>query len=164
MQVATRTLTGGSDLPGALPQGVRVLDSWQNERFGGVLFWIDMSLNFHGWGTAILHDAMLRHDRDGWRPMGGGGGAAGTAEELAAEKGPGLHRLSTTSQDPVRLMQAFASPGVCAIELRSVHGRASRSPGLDGFSLIGITHNDPITYAQALDRDGQPIAGEPLLL
>ena len=98
---------------GALPQGVRVLDSWQNERFGGVLFWIDMSLNFHGWGTAILHDAMLRHDRDGWRPMGGGGAPLGLPRSSPPRKGRDCTGLAPPPRTPVRLIEASPAPG-CA--------------------------------------------------
>jgi hypothetical protein len=164
MQVARQALESGPDALATLPQGVRPVDSWQNERYGGVLFWIDMSWNFDGWGTAVLHDTLLRHDEHDWRSVAAGGSGTGTAEPITAQKGPGLHRLSETSLAPVRLVQAFASPEVYAIELRSARASVSRRPGRDGFCLIGITHGDPVTYAHALDHDGRPIAGEPLRL
>ncbi|MGH3261956.1 MAG: hypothetical protein ACRDNS_08180 [Trebonia sp.] len=164
MLVAGQALESGSGSLAELPQGVQAVDSWQNERFGGVLFWIDESLDLNGWGKAVLHDTMLRRDGHDWRPMGAGATGTGTAEEVAAEKGPGLHWVSTTSQDPVRLVTAVATPEVFAIELRSARASTSRRPGRDGFCLLGITHSDPITYANALDHDGRPIAGEPLLL
>lgn len=164
LQLANQKLASGSITAEALPEGARLVDSWQNERFGGVLFWIDKNLDLHGQGTAVLHAVLLRHEGHDWRSMAAGGSGTGTAEELAAEKGPGLHKLGATSLAPVRQVRAFASPEVFAIELRSDRGIASRRPGLDGFCLIGVHHNYPITYAHAIDCDGRAIVGEPLLL
>jgi hypothetical protein len=58
----------------------------------------------------------------------------------------------------------FATADVQTIELRSGATVTSRPPGRDGFCLLGITHSDPITYAQALDADDNPFPGEPILL
>lgn len=96
--------------------------------------------------------------------MCAGGASSATAEELAAEKGSGLHRLGETSLDPVRLVQAFASPDVSTIELRSDRAITSRRPGLDGFCLLGTTLGDHITYAHAIAHDGQPTASKPFAL
>jgi hypothetical protein len=64
----------------------------------------------------------------------------------------------------MRLTRAIASPEVASIEMRSDRGISSRSPGVDGFCLLGITHSDPVTYAWAVDTAGRPLPGEPLLL
>jgi hypothetical protein len=98
MLVAGRALESGPDSLAELPEGVRAVDSWHNERYGGVLFWIDKDLNLNGWGRAVLPHTLLRRDDHGCRPMGAGGSGIATADEIAAEKGPGLHRLSTSSQ------------------------------------------------------------------
>jgi hypothetical protein len=163
MQFARQTLGSSSDPAVALPEGVRLMDTWQTDRFGGVLFWLDMDLDRNGWGATALHDALLAHGRDGWRPMAAGEVIADTAERLAAEKGPGVHKLGVTSVDPVRLVTAFASPEVTAIELRSVRGSAWRRPGADGFCLMGITHGDQVASAHAVDRDGHQVGDELLL-
>jgi hypothetical protein len=76
--------------------------------------------------------------------MAAGGSDAGTAEAIAVQKGPGLHRLDETSLAPVRLVQAFASPEVYAMELRNARGGVSRRPGRDGFCVMGITDDDPM--------------------
>ena len=164
LQLANQRLASGPSPAAVLPRGARLVDSWQNERFGGVLFWIDKNLDLYGQGTAVLYDAVLRSEGSAWRSMAAGGSGIGTAEELAAERGPGLHRLGATSLDAVRQVPAFASPEVFAIELRNAHGSVSRRPGIDGFCLMGVHHSYPMTYAHALDKDGRPIAGERLLL
>ena len=87
------------------------------------------------------------------------------ATEIVAESGPGLHRLGGSSGgDPVRLTHAIASPEVSTIELRSAAGRSQRRPGVDGFCLLGTTHQGPITYAHALDSTGRSLSSEALLL
>jgi hypothetical protein len=99
-----------------------------------------------------------------WRSRGGGGAGTFSASKILVEVGVGLHRLGGGSRDPVPLTQAIASPEVSSIELRSDDGLSERQPGRDGFCLLGITHQDPITYAHALDATGAALPGEPLLL
>jgi hypothetical protein len=79
-------------------------------------------------------------------------------------EGRGLHRLGGGGRDPLRLTIAIASPDVSTIQLRSQQSITDRAPGVDGFSLLGITHTDPITYAHPLDARGSQIGSEPLLL
>jgi hypothetical protein len=89
---------------------VRAADSWQNERYGGLPFWIDTSWNLHGQNNAALRDTLLHHDGLRWRLMAAGGSGIATAEVLAAEKGPGLHRLGESTVAPVRLVLVLARP------------------------------------------------------
>ena len=117
-----------------------------------------------GFGEAVLHHVDLEWVDGVWQGHGGGGAGAFSAAEILGDLGPGLYRLGGSSADPVRLTRAIASPEVAMIELRSARGVSSRAPGVDGFCLLGITHSDPITYASALDTDGRPLPGEPLLL
>ncbi len=44
------------------------------------------------------------------------------------------------------------------------NGARERSLGADGFFLLGITHQDPITYACPINSEGEQFPGEPLLL
>ena len=129
-----------------------------------MLFWADRELDAWGFGEAVLHHVDLEWVDGIWRGHGAGGAGTFNAAEILGDLGPGLHRLGGSSADPVRLTQAIASQEVAMIELRSDRGVSSRPPGLDGFCLLGITHSDPITYASALDTDGRPLPGEPLLL
>jgi hypothetical protein len=165
MQISRQALEFGPDALAALPDGVRAVDCWQNKRYGGMLFWVDTSCNLHGRNAPALRETVLQHDGLSWRSMAAGGSGTETAEKLAAEKGTGLHRLGETTVPPVRLVLAFASPEVHAIELRRARSSASRRrPGRDGFCLMGITDGDPVTYAYALDPRGRPLTGDPLRL
>jgi hypothetical protein len=164
MQISRQALERGPDALAALPDGVRAVDSWQKKRYGGMLFSIDTSCNLHGRNTPALRETLLHHDGLSWRSMAAGGSGTETAEKLAAEKGPGLHRLGETTLARVRLVLAFASPEVRAIELRHDRASASRRPGRDGFCLMGITDGEPVTYAHALDDHGRPLTGNPLRL
>jgi hypothetical protein len=64
----------------------------------------------------------------------------------------------------VRVTIGIASPDVAAICLRDTNAARERPPGVDGFFLLGITYQDPITYASALNSEGKEIPGDPLLL
>jgi hypothetical protein len=164
MRISRQALESGPDALAALPDGVRALDSWQNKRYGGMLFWIDTSWNLHGRDAPALRETLLHHNGVSWRSMAAGGSSTATPEKLAAERGLGLHRLGESTVAPVRLVLAFASPEVHAIELRHARSSASRRPGHNGFCLLGITDGDPVTYAHALDHDGRAFTGDPLRL
>jgi hypothetical protein len=148
-----------------LRPGIRVLDWWRDRPHGGVLFWVESGLGFISPDRPTLYCVQCELVNGAWRGCGSGGGTMRSASELIAERGPGLHRLGGASAgDPVRLTHAIASPEVATIELRSDRGHTHRRPGMDGFCLLGITHDDPITYAHALDATGDPLPREPLLL
>jgi hypothetical protein len=146
-----------------LPVGVRMLDIWRSGEHGAVLFWVDREVDLWEFGHANLH-LVEGELLDGvWGVTGGGGWGIFAAADYIAKDGGGLHRHGGGSYGPVRLTVALVSPEVSSIELRSDHGASSRSPGVDGFCLFGITHSDPITYARPLGADGQPLEGELLL-
>lgn len=117
MQISRQALESGPDALAALQDGVRAVDSWQNERDGGLLFWIDTSWNLHGQNNAALRDTLPHHDGLRWRSIAAGGSGVATAEVLAPEKGPGLHRLGESTVARVRLVLVFASPEVFSVEL-----------------------------------------------
>lgn len=162
LAAAARLESGGAEIN--LPAGVRVLDSWRSGDHAAVMFWADREVDVWESGEAVLHHVDLELVDEIWHGRGGGGAGTFSAAEILGDLGCGLHRLGGSSADPVRLTRAIASTEVAMIELRSDHGVSSRPPGVDGFCLLGITHSDPITYASALDTDGRPLPGGPLLL
>jgi len=162
---AVRSLEAGALLDTGSPAGVKPLDLWSNGRYGSVLFWVDRELDISDFGHAMLIHHNAKRLRDGnWRSTGSGGMGSSEPEEIVAELSSGLHRLGVGSQDPMRVTIGIASPDVAAIRLRDNSTTRQRPPGADGFSLLGITYQDPITYASALNSKGEEIPGEPLLL
>jgi hypothetical protein len=121
-------------------------------------------MGLHDWGLPSLECVKFDWTGDGWDSNSGGGRSTATAAELLEDRGPGLHRLGRGGRDPLRLTTAIASPEVSTIQLRSQQGIADRAPGIDGFSLLGITYADPITYAHPLDARGSQVGSEPVLL
>jgi hypothetical protein len=149
----------------ALRAGIRLLDRWRDRSYGAVLFWVDGELGLISPDRPALHFVQCGLVNGVWRSRGSGGTTTQSASELLAERGPGLHRLGGGSAgDPVPLTDAIASPEVSTIELRSEARKFGRRPGIDGFCLFGITHQDPVTYAHALDATGDLLPGDPLLL
>ena len=151
------------DVAQDLPVGVRMLDLWRSGEHGAVLFWVDREVDLWGFGYANLRLAEGERVDGVWGVSGGGGWGTFAAAEYIAKDGVGLHRHGGSSGGPVRFTVALASPEVSSIELRSDHAASSRSPGVDGFCLIGVAVSDPVTYARPLDADGQPLGGELLL-
>lgn len=165
LSVAARSaLTGDLRATAELPDGVTLLDRWSNKRYGAVLFWVSSDMGLHDWGLPSLERVDFEWTGDEWHSARGGGISGATAPELVHDRGPGLHRLGGGGRDPLRLTIAIASPDVSTVQLRSQQGIADRAPAVDGFSLLGITHTDPITYAHPLDARGSPVGSEPLLL
>ena len=161
---ALESLEAGALLDGGSP-GVRPLDLWSNGRYGSVLFWVDRELDISDYGHALLVHHNAKRLEDGtWRSTGSGGMGSDERERILAGLSSGLHRLGGGSQDPMRVTIGIASADVAAIRLRDKHAERERPPGLDGFFLLGITHQDPITYASALNSEGKEIPGDPLLL
>ena len=64
----------------------------------------------------------------------------------------------------MRVTHGIASHEGAAYRLGDHIGARERSLGTDGFFILGITHQDPITYAYALNSEGEQFPGEPLLL
>lgn len=163
-RAAAAELQSGAD-SARLPAGVRLLDAWLDRSFGAVLFWLDRDLGRFESDRRALHVCDCEFVGGAWRSRGHAGATARSVAEIIAEKGPGLHRLGGSSAgDPVRLTHAIASPEVSTIELRNALRVSERRPGVDGFCLLGITHQDAITYAHALDSSGAPLPTEPILL
>jgi hypothetical protein len=148
----------------SLRGGVRLLDAWRDGSYGAVLFWVDRALGLWDVDHAVLHHVDCELHGGAWRSRGSGAAGTHGTSEILAQTGPGLHRLGGGSQDPVRVTCAIASPEVSTIELRSAHRVTERRPGVDGFCILGIKHQDPITHAYAVNSTGDTLPGEPLLL
>ncbi|HLY47917.1 MAG TPA: hypothetical protein VKR21_01865 [Solirubrobacteraceae bacterium] len=145
--------------------GVRALDLWRNGPNGAMLFWVDAEPDLNGRGEPVLCDVHLRSTDGTWRVVGGGSASSGPLEELATDLPPGLHRLNGSAADGVFLTWAVATPEVAIIRLRDDAGSVrERPPGRDGLVLLGITSEDPLTQASAVDPAGQPLPTEPLTL
>jgi hypothetical protein len=154
----------GSPTPG-LPAGVKPLDLWSNDRYGSVLFRVDRRLDVSLFdGALLLHHNANRVRGGEWRSTGGGGMGSDEPRKLSASLSPGLNRLGGGSQDPMRVTIGIASSDVAAICLRAHNEVHERPLGVDRFFLLGITFADPITYAYAVNREGEEVGGDPLLL
>jgi len=134
-------------------------------RYGSVLFWVDRELDISAFGHAMLihHHANCLQDGE-WRSTGSGGMASYEPEQIFAGLPSGLRSLGGGSHDPVRVTIGIASRNVVAIRLRDDNGTRERPLGADGFFLLGITYQDPITYAYAINSEGEELPGERLLL
>jgi hypothetical protein len=157
------SLSDGS-LPG-FPVGVRPLDLWSNGQYGSVLFWVDGGVDVSLFdGPLLVHHYAKRVGSGAWSSTGGGGMGIETPGELTGSLSPGLNRLGGGSQDPMRVTIGMASSDVAAIRLRAHNEAHERPLGADRFFLLGITFTDPITYAHAVNPEGEEVGGEPLLL
>lgn len=164
-RLALKSLDAGALVTAGLPGGARALDLWSDDRYGAVLFWIDRELDLFDRDHAALSLHQARLEDGTWQSSGGGGYGTHEAREILADQPSGLHRLGGASQDPVRLTIGIATPDVAVIRLRDDRGGTrGRRPGADGFFLLGITYQDPITYAYAINSKGEELSGEPLLL
>jgi hypothetical protein len=153
---ALESLEAGALLVGGSPDGVTPLDLWSNGRYGSVLVWVDRELDISDFGHALLvHHNATRLQDGNWSSTGSGGMGCQEREQILAGLPSALHRLGGGSQDPMRVTIGIASPDVAAIRLRDTNAARQRAPGVDGFFVLGITHQDPITYASALDSEGQ---------
>ncbi|MDQ6807140.1 MAG: hypothetical protein M3065_19765 [Actinomycetota bacterium] len=159
------TLTAGAIAAGRVPDKVRILDLWSNQRYGAVLFWVDASLDLYGDGEAVLVASHGRRSgHDAWTPLGAGGMSTESAERILDGRPPGLYRLGGGSSDPLRITIGIATSDVAVIRLESGEGSTDRQPGTDGFFIIGITFNDPVTCAYGVGHAGKSVPGERRLL
>lgn len=145
--------------------GVRALDLWRDGSNAAMLFWVDAEPDLNGRLEPVVCD-VLAHRIDGaWRVVAGASASSGPLDELAAGYPPGLHRISGSSADRVFLTWAVATPEVAMIRLRDESGRVrERPPGRHGVVLLGVTSEDPLTRAYAVNRAGERLPGEPLTL
>ncbi len=145
--------------------GVRALDLWRDRANGAMLFWVDAEADLHGRREPVVMEVLARYADGAWRVVAGASASSGPLDELAAELPPGLHRFGGSSADRVFLTWAVATPEVVMIRLRDESGRVrERPPGRHGVVLLGVTSEDPLTHAYAVDRAGEEMPGELLTL
>lgn len=145
--------------------GVRALDLWRDGPNGAMLFWADGEADLNGQREPVLCDVLVQRTDGAWRVAGGASCSSEPTEELLAGLAPGLHRFSGSSANRVFLTWALATPDVAIIRLRDDSGRVrERPPGRYGLVLLGVTSEDPLTVACAVDRAGEQFPTEPLTL
>jgi hypothetical protein len=144
---------------------VKALDLWSDEPNGAVLFWVDGEADLCSDGEPVLHEVYAKHIDGAWRPTSWGNATSEPLDELLARCPPGLHRVGGSSLAPVFLTWAIATPEVALVRLRNADGEVQeRPPGRHGFVLLGISSEDPLTYASAVNQAGEQLPGEPLPL
>jgi hypothetical protein len=156
--------------------GVRALDLWLEEPNGAMLFWIDRDAIETPLKEPELQHVIVTRVAGPWQVIGTAILTVEPWEEFRANVPPGLTRFmggsagfrdreDLVSWHSVRLTWATASPEVAAVRLSDREGNIrDRRPGRHGFVLLGITPEDPITYASGLGHAGNEIPGEPILL
>lgn len=167
-------LAAESIVAGRLPAedaltGVQALDLWHHGPDAAMLFWVEQEADLMGSGDAVYYDVYLEKEGEAWRPFTGAKLSSEAIDEPLGKPfdalAPGLHRFFGSSRGPIRLTWAVVSPEVVRIRLIDRNGAVhERTPGRLGFVLFGITAEDPITYAYALDQAGAQLPSEPLLL
>jgi hypothetical protein len=140
-----------------------------------MLFWIDNGHDGPDEGRALQH-VIAKKIRGSWKAIGHATLTVEPWEDFQAARASGLVRFmggSASQRDredratwhSARVIWATAGPEVAAIRLTDAQGsKHERLPGRHGFVLLGITNDDPITYASGLDGSGREIPGEPILL
>jgi hypothetical protein len=145
--------------------GVRALDLWRDGPNGAILFWADAEADLNGRREPVLCDVLVHREDGAWRAVAGGSASSEPPDELLAGLSPGLHRFGGSSANRVFLTWALATPEVAMIRLRDDSGRMrERPPGRHGLVLLGVTSEEPLTHAYAVDRAGEQFATEPITL
>jgi hypothetical protein len=145
--------------------GVRALDLWRDGPNGAMLFGADAEADLNGQREVVLCDVYVQHIDGAWRAVGGSSSSSGPLDELLAGLPPGLHRVGGSSAGRVFLTWALATPEVAMIRLRDDSGGVRERPsGRCGVVLLGVTSEDPLTHAYAVDGAGEQLSPEPLTL
>lgn len=162
--------------PEAVLSGVRALDLWSNGVFGSVLFWVDAEAAQNAGGQPELGDITLTRADGPWRAIGSATTTEKPWSDFLAGVSSGLARCGgsnsgsrdrrdMTTWHKVCLTWATAGSGVAVVRLRDQEGNVrDRLPGRDGFVLLGVTPEDPLTSACGIGHDGEELPGEPIKL
>lgn len=174
LTAAINRLAAESFVVGRLPAedampGVQALDLWHHAPNAAMLFLVEQEADLMGSGDAVYYDVYLERTGEAWQPYTGAKLSTEAIDEPLGKPSdalePGLHRFFGSSRGRVRLTWAVATPEVLRIRLIDRNGVVrERTPGRLGFVLFGITPDDPITYAYAIDQAGAQLPSDPLLL
>lgn len=163
--IATESIAAGRFPVEDQVPGIRALDLWRDGANGGMIFWADGEADLNGRREPVLCDVCVQRADGAWRAVGGASASSEPLDDLLAGLPPGLHRLGGSSAGRVFLTWALATPEVAMIRLRDDSGRVrERPPGRHGLVLLGVTSEDPLTHAYAVDRAGEQFPTEPLTL
>lgn len=172
----------GSVVRGHLPHeaalpGVRALDLWSDGVFGAMLFWVDAEAVKDASGQPELRDVTVTCADGPWRLMASVGITAEEPwNEFLMGVSPGLARCGgstsgsrdrrdRTTWHKVCLTWAMAGADVGVVRIRDQKGNVrDRTPGRDGFVLLGVTPEEPLTVAYGIGRDGERLPEEPITL
>lgn len=176
-QVALESIPEGELPPEAVLPGVQVLDIWSDGVFGAMLFWVDAETAQNASGQPELGDITVTRADGEWRPTGSAiiTATEKSRNEFLANVPSGLTRCggSTsgsrerdgTTWRKVCLTWATAAPDVAVVRVRNQDGDIrDRPPGRDGFVLLGVTPEDPLTVAYGIGHDGEQLPHDPITL
>lgn len=158
--IAAESLPAADQVP-----GVRALDLWRDGRNGAMLFWVEGEADLDSSGKPVLYEVYAERVDGEWRATTWASATNEPIDQLLTGVRAGLHRVGGSSANRVFLTWAIATPEVALIRLCDEAGRVQdRPPGRHGFVLLGITSDDPLTRAYAVDHAGETFACEPLTL
>ncbi len=162
--------------PEAVLPGVRALDLWSDGVFGSMLFWVDAEAARNARGQPELGDIIVTRADGPWRAMGSAIATEKPWGDFLASVASGLTRCGgsmsgsrdrrdMTTWHKVCLTWATAGSDVAVVRVRDEEGNVrDRRPGRDGFVLLGVTPEDPLTFAFGIGHDGEPLPGDPITL
>lgn len=166
LEVALASIPEGHLPPETVLPGVQALDIWSDGVFGAMLFWVDADAAQNTSGQPELGDITVTCADGTWRSMGSASATEKSKDEFLANVPPGLTRCGgSRSAGKVCLTWATAGPEVAVVRVREQEGNVrDRSPGRDGFVLLGVTPEDPLTIAFGIGHDGEQLPHEPITL
>jgi hypothetical protein len=157
---AVLALTRG-ELPSGGPPGVKPVAVWREGRYGSVLFLAEPTAGLFSFSYPALHHENLRLS---WMRRWVGAGSGGVGLHSPLDGPPGLVRLGGSTSRHLRITVGFATAEVSSIRLSNA-SRMWKSPvGIDGFFLLGVAHDQPITRAVAVNANGDELTDTALVL
>ena len=174
--IALDSVAEGRLPPEAVLPGIRALDLWSDGVFGSMLFWVDAEAAKNASGQAELGETTVTRADGPWRAMGSSTTTERPWGDFLASVSSGLTRCGGTTSGSrdrrdraachkVCLTWATAGSDVAVVRLRDQEGNVrDRRPGRNGFVLVGVTPEDPLTVAYGIGHDGEQLPGEPITL
>lgn len=174
--IALDSVAEGRLPPEAVVTGVRALDLWSDGVFGSMLFWVDAEAAQNARGEPELRDITVTRADGPWRAMGSAAATEKSWSDFLARVPTGLTRCGgsmsgsrdrrdRTTWHKVCLTWATAGSDVAVVRLCDQEGNVrDRRLGRHSFVLLGVTPEDPLTFAYGIGHDGEQLPGEPITL